>query len=117
MYSERLLEHFRNPRGVGELPPPAVVAEAANPACGDTLRISVRFEQDRVTEARFLARGCTASVAAGSVLAEWLVGKHRAELAGLQPEVIAEALGGLAPESRHAAVLAVDAARAVAKSR
>ena len=48
MYSERLLDHFRNPRNVGQLPPPAVTVDAANPACGDMLRLSARFEDDRV---------------------------------------------------------------------
>ncbi len=49
MYSERLLDHFQNPRNVGELPPPAVTVEVSNPACGDILRLSVRFEKDRAS--------------------------------------------------------------------
>jgi nitrogen fixation NifU-like protein len=113
MYSERLLDHFRNPRNAGELPPPALTVDVANPACGDLLRLSVRFEDGAVAEARFRAKGCTASIAAASALTVWLLGKTRAELAALAPAAIEEALGGLPAESRHAAVLAVDAVRAL----
>ncbi|HLY18792.1 MAG TPA: iron-sulfur cluster assembly scaffold protein [Bryobacteraceae bacterium] len=114
MYSERLLDHFQNPRNVGELPPPAVTVEVSNPVCGDILRLSVEFRDGRVAEARYKTRGCTASIAAGSALTEWLEGKTRAEIAGLRPADIEEAVGGLAAESKHAARLCVDAARAVA---
>jgi nitrogen fixation protein NifU and related proteins len=113
MHSPELLEHFRNPRNVGELPPPASVAEAANPVCGDTLRITVRWEGDAVAEAAFKARGCAASIAAGSVLTEWLRGRSRADLAQLKAATIGEALGGLPPESGHVAALCVDVVRAL----
>lgn len=112
MYSARLLDHFQNPRNVGELPPPAVTVEVSNPACGDILRLSVELRGERVAAARYKTRGCTASIAAGSVLTEWLAGKTPAEIAALQPLDVEEAIGGLASESRHAAVLCVDAARA-----
>jgi nitrogen fixation protein NifU and related proteins len=113
MYSERLIEHFRNPRHVGELPSPAVVAEVTNPVCGDILRLSALFEGDCVTEARYRTRGCTASIAAGSALAEWMSGKTRTELAALCAADIEQAVGGLSPESRHAASLCIDAVRAL----
>lgn len=113
MYSQRLLDHFQNPRNVGELPPPALAVEISNPACGDILRLSVRFEGDRVVEARYKVRGCTASIAAGSALTEWICGKTRAELASLHAAVIEEAVGGLAAESKHAAVLCLDGVKAV----
>jgi nitrogen fixation NifU-like protein len=112
MYSERLLNHFQNPRNVGELPPPAVTVEASNPICGDILRLSVEFRDGRVAEARYLTRGCTASIAAGSALTEWLTGKAEPEIAALRPADIEKLVGGLSAESKHAAVLAVDAARA-----
>jgi nitrogen fixation NifU-like protein len=112
MYSERLLDHFQNPRNVGELPPPAVTVEASNPICGDILRLSVEFRDGRVAEARDLTRGCTASIAAGSALTEWLTGKAEPEIAALRPADIEKLVGGLSAESKHAAVLAVDAARA-----
>jgi len=111
MYSPLLLDHFQNPRNVGELPPPAVAVEVANPACGDILRLSARFEGERVTEVRYKVRGCTASIAAGSALTEWLLGKRRDELAAFAPAAIEAALGGLQPESKHAAVLCADAVK------
>jgi nitrogen fixation NifU-like protein len=113
MYSARLLEHFQNPRNVGELPPPAVTVEVSNPACGDILRLSVEFRDGRVAEARYKTRGCTASIAAGSALTELLIGMSLDEIAALRPADIEAAVGGLAAESKHAAVLALDAARAV----
>ncbi len=73
MFSATLLDHFQNPRNVGELPPPALVVEAANPVCGDILRLSVLLESGRVREARFQVRGCTASIAAGSALTEMVM--------------------------------------------
>jgi len=115
VYSERLLDHFQNPRNVGELPPPAVIVEVSNPACGDILRLSVRFEADKAAEVRYKVRGCTASIAAGSALTEWIVGKTRGELATFRPAVIDEAVGGLPAESKHAAVLCGDGVKALLK--
>jgi nitrogen fixation NifU-like protein len=108
MYSPLLLDHFRNPRHVGELAPPAVVVEVCNPACGDILRLSARFAEERVAEVRYKVLGCTASIAAGSALTEWLLGKRSEELAAFQPAAIESALGGLQPESKHAAALCAD---------
>jgi nitrogen fixation protein NifU and related proteins len=111
MYSARVLDHFRNPRNVGVLPAPALTVDASNPACGDTLRLSARFENGRVAEARYQSRGCTASIAAGSALTEWMAGKSRAELAALTHSAVEELVGGLEPASKHAAVLCVDGVR------
>ena len=111
MHSERLLDHFQNPRNPGELPPPAVVVDVTNPACGDMLRLSARVEHGRIAEARFLTRGCTASIAASSALTEWMSGKTPVEVAALTAAAIEDAVGGLEPASKHAAVLCVDAAR------
>jgi len=116
VHSELLLEHFRNPRNIGQLPPPAITVDVSNPACGDLLRLSARFEDGKVVEARFQVRGCTASIAAGSALSEWMVGKTRAQLTGVTADVIELALGGLEPASKHAAVLCVDGAKALARS-
>ena len=115
MYSHRLLDHFQNPRNVGELPAPAVTVEASNPACGDILRISVRFESAVVAEARYKTRGCTASIAAGSALTEWMAGKSRAELAEIDSAEVENLVGGLEPESKHAAVLCADAVKLLLK--
>jgi nitrogen fixation NifU-like protein len=111
MYGKRLLDHFQNPRNVGALDPPAAVVEVQNPACGDILRLSARFAGDRVVEARYQTRGCTASIAAGSALTEWMLGRTRSELAGLRASHIESAVGGLPVQSKHAAVLCVDAVR------
>ncbi len=116
MYSERLLDHFQNPRHVGELAPPAIVVEVVNPACGDIMRLSVRFEGDCVVEVGYKTRGCTASIATGSATAEWMMGRTRAELGAVKGSDLEEAVGGLIPESRHAAVLCVDAVRAILRS-
>ena len=108
MHSELLLDHFKNPRNVGELPAPATTVVVSNPACGDELHLSARFDQNRIAEAKYRVRGCTASIAAGSALTEWIIGKSIAEVKELTPKRVEELLDGLAPESKHAAVLAVD---------
>ncbi len=117
MYPARLLEHFQNPRNVGDLPAPAVTVEVSNPACGDILRLSARFENDVVAEVRYKVRGCTASIAAGSALTEWMLGKSRAELASFQASLVDEAVGGLPSASKHAAVLCADGVQRLLKAR
>ncbi len=115
MHGPLLLDHFENPRNVGELPPPAKAVQVGNPVCGDILRLSMRFDGDTVAEARFKSRGCTASIAAGSALTEWAIGKTRQQLLLTKPGDIESALGGLIAESKHAAVLCVDALRELLK--
>jgi len=105
MYPAKLLEHFQNPRNVGELGPPAVTVEVSNPACGDILRLSARFQEGTAAEVRYKVRGCTASIAAGSALTEWMTGKTRAELSAFEASIVDEAVGGLPVESGHAAAL------------
>jgi nitrogen fixation protein NifU and related proteins len=117
LYSEAFLDHFQNPRHVGELAPPAVTVEISNPACGDILRLSVRFEEGRAAEVAYKVRGCTASIASGSALTEWMTGKSRAELALVTAATIESAVGGLIPESKHAAVLCVDGVKALLKAK
>ena len=113
MYPQRLLDHFQNPRNVGELAPPAVTIEASNPACGDIMRLAARFEDGLVAEVRYKVRGCTASIAAGSALTEWLAGKSRVQIAAFTPAIVDAAVGGLPAESKHAAVLCADAVKAL----
>lgn len=117
MYSERLLDHFRNPRHAGVLGEPAVVVDVENPACGDWLRLSVWFEAGVVKQAAFQVKGCTASIACGSALAEWLHGRRAEELrAGGREGVraaIEEAVGELPAASRHAAELCADGVAAL----
>jgi nitrogen fixation NifU-like protein len=111
VYSDAFLDHFKNPRNVGDLEPPAVTVEISNPICGDILRLSALFHDDRVVEVRYKVRGCTAAIASGSALTEWMRDKTRRELAGLKAADVETAVGGLIPESRHAAVLCVDGVR------
>jgi nitrogen fixation NifU-like protein len=113
MFTDKLLDHFQHPRNAGDLPAPACSVEVENPACGDILRLSARFENGRVAEARYKARGCTASIAAGSALTEWLEGRPRAELAAFLPEIIDQELGGVPAASRHVTVLCADAVKAL----
>jgi nitrogen fixation NifU-like protein len=116
MYPAALLEHFQNPRNVGELAPPAIVVEVSNPACGDILRLSVCFENGIAKEVRYKVRGCTASIAAGSALTEWIAGKTRADLAAFRPATVDEAVGGLPAESKHAATLCADGVKALLRA-
>ena len=108
MYSERLLDHFQNPRNVGTLDPPAVVVEVSNPICGDILQLSAQAAGECVQQVRFKTRGCTASIAAGSALTELLQGRTFEEIAALQAADVEQAVGGLSNESKHAAVLAIE---------
>jgi len=117
MYPPRLIEHFQNPRNVGELGPPAITVEVANPACGDTLRLAVRFVDGRAAEVRYKVRGCTASIAAGSALTEWIAGKTRGELAAFDPALIDDAVGGLPAASKHAAVLCADGVKKLLEAK
>lgn len=116
MYSQRLLDHFQNPRNAGDLPHPAVTVEVSNPACGDILRLSARIENGRIAEVRYRVRGCTASIATGSALTEMLAGRTQADVAAISAQAVEEAVGGLIPESKHAAVLCVDGAKALSKA-
>ncbi|MBZ5729082.1 MAG: iron-sulfur cluster assembly scaffold protein [Acidobacteriia bacterium] len=115
MYPERLIEHFQHPRNVGELPPPAVTVEVSNPACGDVLRLSARFDGGVVVDVRYKVRGCTASIAAGSALTEWMAGKTRAEIAAFDRSIVDEAVGGLPAESQHAGALCADGVKLLLK--
>ena len=115
VYSDTFLDHFQNPRNVGELTAPAITVEVSNPVCGDILRLSAEFNGDHVTAVAYKARGCTASIAAGSALTEWMTGKTREEIAGFRPSSVEDALGGLPAESKHAAVLCADGVKALLK--
>ena len=113
MFTDALLDHFRDPRNVGELPPPAITIEVSNPACGDILKLAAMFDGERIVEARYRVRGCTASIAACSVLTEMIIGHTRNELLSLTAAQVEQRLGGLPAESKHAAVLCIDGLRAL----
>ncbi len=111
--SPELIEHFRNPRNVGELPPPAITVEVSNPVCGDFLRLSVLIDGGRITRCGFKVRGCTASIASGSALTELISGRDKTDLGSLTAADIEQGVGGLSNESKHAASLCMDAVRAL----
>jgi nitrogen fixation NifU-like protein len=113
VHSAQLLEHFRSPRNTGELESPAITVEVTNPACGDILRLSARIEDGRIAEVRYKVRGCTASIGAGSALTECLLEAPPGEWHKLSAETLEERLGGLAPATRHALTLCLDAVRAL----
>jgi nitrogen fixation protein NifU and related proteins len=109
MFTDAVLDHFRNPRNAGELPGADATVEVTNPVCGDILRLAVRLKADRIAEARFLCRGCTTAIACASFLTEQLLTRTLAESQYLTPQSISVALGGLPAATFHGAQLAADA--------
>ena len=109
MYSETLLDHFHNPRNVGEIAEASVIVEASNPVCGDVMKLWAIIREGKIVDVKFKAAGCVPSVACGSWLMEAILSKSLEELSVLTPDQVISALEGLPPASHHAAVLAVDA--------
>jgi nitrogen fixation NifU-like protein len=109
MYSELVLEHFRNPHNPGSLENATATVEVVNPVCGDVLRLSVRVSNGHIETARFKTQGCVASIAASSMLTDLLTGKNFDEARMITPERISIALGGLPPATFHAAELCSEA--------
>jgi nitrogen fixation NifU-like protein len=115
MFSDAVLEHFRNPHNAGDLADATATVEVTNPVCGDVLRLAVRLESGRIVGARFRAQGCVAAIASSSLLTDLLSGKTLAEARTITPEHISDALGGLPPASFHAAQLCTDVVAALAR--
>jgi NifU-like protein involved in Fe-S cluster formation len=113
MYSVTVLDHFKNPRHAGEMENADANVEVTNPVCGDTMRLAARIKDGRVTEAKFLARGCVTSIACGSLIAEKMQGASSHDLASITPEDISKSFGGLPPATFHGAQLACDALSAL----
>jgi nitrogen fixation protein NifU and related proteins len=116
VFSQTLLDHFRNPHNAGDLPGATAVAEVSNPVCGDVMRLAVRMESGRIVEARFKTQGCVAAIAAGSMLTDLLAGKTPAEARGISAQQVSEALEGLPQASFHAAQLCTDVVLAVLRA-
>jgi nitrogen fixation protein NifU and related proteins len=112
MYTDLVLDHFKNPRNGGELPGATASGRAYNEGCGDEVQLAVRLEGGAIVEARFLAQGCVASIACASRLTELVQGRTPQEALRLDRAALAAALDGLPPTSQHAAQLALDALRA-----
>jgi nitrogen fixation NifU-like protein len=114
-YSERLLDHFRNPRNAGLMLEPDAMGVAEDPGCRDVARVYLRIRGGRVVEARFQAYGCGPTIAASSAGTEVATGLEIEALQQLSPERIEAALGGLPDDRRHAARVVSAAIRAAAE--
>jgi nitrogen fixation NifU-like protein len=117
VFSEAVLEHFRNPRNSGELAGATHRVEVTNPVCGDVLQLAARVEGGKIVEARFLCRGCTTAIACASWVTERISGKSLEEANAVGVDSIVAGLGELPEETRHGANLAADAIRALLKLR
>lgn len=111
MYSAKVMDHFQNPRNVGEMPEADALGKAGSPTCGDILRLYLKFAGGRVAKATFKTFGCGAAIATSSVLTEIVLGKTPEELKAITNLQVAEALGGLPPIKMHCSVLAEEALR------
>lgn len=109
MYNEKVLEHFRNPRNVGEIDNASGVGEVGNMKCGDIMKIFIKVEEDVIKDIKFLTFGCGAAIASSSVLTEMVKGKTLEEALALTNKDVAEELGGLPPAKLHCSNLAADA--------
>ena len=115
MYSPQLLDHFEHPRNAGELTDADARVRVENPACGDIVELSIKVADGRIEEVRFLAKGCVPAMACGSLITEMISGKTIVKAGAIRKEEVMKEIGGLPQASGHAAQLAVDAVRAVAK--
>src|SRR5437867_12007386 len=107
-----VLEHFLNPRNVGDLPDADGVGEVGAVACGDVIRISIRVRDGRIAEARFRTFGCGTAIATSSVTTELIQGRALEEVLRFSNEEVSTALGGLPPAKSHCPVLAEEAVKA-----
>ena len=110
MYTELVMDHFSNPRNVGEVEDADGVGQVGNPVCGDVMRITIKVDdEDHITDIKFKTFGCGAAVATSSMVTEMVMGKSLAEAAEISNRTVAEALGGLPPQKMHCSNLAADA--------
>jgi nitrogen fixation NifU-like protein len=108
-YSATVIDHFQNPRNVGELADADARASVSNPVCGDVLQLMLKIRDGRIAEVRFKTFGCEAAIAASSLLSEMIQGKALPDVQDISPEMITVALGGLPKVKLHAAALAEEA--------
>jgi len=111
MYNETIIDHFRNPRHIGELAGANGVGTIGDPVCGDFLRVYMRVERDTIQEISFLCQGCPAAIASGSATCELARGKTIHEAARITEETVSEYLGGMPGEKVHCSNLGVAALR------
>ncbi|MCX5808572.1 MAG: Fe-S cluster assembly scaffold protein NifU [Proteobacteria bacterium] len=111
-YSDKVMDHFMNPRNMGEIEDADGVGEVGNPACGDVMKLFLKIENDRIVDVKFKTFGCGAAIASSSMTTELIKGKTIDEALKLSNQAVAEALGGLPPAKEHCSVLAEDALKA-----
>jgi nitrogen fixation NifU-like protein len=109
MYSEQVMEHFRNPRNVGEIENPDGIGHVGNPVCGDIMELYIKVEDGIIVDAKFKTFGCGAAIATSSMVTELVKGKRVSEALKISNRAVAEALGGLPPIKMHCSVLAEEA--------
>ena len=110
MYTDLVMDHFTNPRNVGEIEDADGVGQIGNPVCGDVMRISIAVDdKDHIADVKFKTFGCGAAVATSSMVTEMVMGKSLQEAADISNKAVAEALGGLPPNKMHCSNLAADA--------
>lgn len=109
MYSEKVMEHFRNPRNVGVIEDADGVGKVGNPVCGDIMELTIKVQDGVITDARFRTFGCGAAIATSSMVTELVKGKTLEEALEISNRAVAEELGGLPPLKMHCSVLAEQA--------
>ena len=109
MYSEKVMEHFRNPRNVGEIEDADGIGEMGNPACGDIMKIYLKVKDDVIEDVKFQTFGCGSAIATSSMVTEMVMGKTLEEAENVSNKAVAEALDGLPPTKMHCSNLAADA--------
>ena len=112
MYSEKVMDHFSNPRNVGEVSEPNAVGQVGNPKCGDIMKMTMKIEDGVIQDVKFKTFGCGAAVATSSMATELVKGKTVEEALKLTNSAVAEALDGLPPQKLHCSVLAEEAIKA-----
>ena len=112
MYSEKVMDHFSNPRNVGEIPDADGIGEVGNPTCGDIMRFSIKVDDGVITDIKFKTFGCGAAIATSSIATEMIKGKPIDEALRLSNKAVIEALDGLPPVKIHCSVLAEQAVKA-----
>ena len=110
-YSEKVMDHFMNPRNVGEIEGADGVGEVGNPACGDMMRLYLKIEDNRVVDAKFRTFGCGAAIASSSMLTEMIKGKTVEEAREISNQAVADALDGLPAVKIHCSVMAEQAVK------
>ncbi|MBW6464058.1 MAG: Fe-S cluster assembly scaffold protein NifU [Dethiobacteria bacterium] len=109
MYNEKVVDHFSNPRNVGELENPDAVGETGSFKCGDTMTLYLKVQNDRIEDVSFQTFGCGAAIASSSMLTEMVKGKTLDEAMKITNQDVADELGGLPPLKLHCSNLAADA--------